>query len=569
MQIFPPRTTMAITFPTSSTASSLFASIDMGTNSFKLLIVRADSSGKFFPIDQLKEPVVLGRDTATIPYSISAQSQSRALEALQKFQTILNSHNVNRNGTICVATAAVREAKNKREFADCIKEKIGLEVDVLTGEEEARLAYLGVVQFLPIYDKLALTVDIGGGSTEFVIGKEGKVIFGTSLKLGHVSLTQKFQSIDKILEMREYIRSVIHDSGLVQKVKQHGFETAVGSSGTIRAIEKAVFHGYARDIVDKTVLVGECNRDWAFTRGELSNVVERLYGGGEEVKVMRDRFFKRRSEFIVAGAVLLEEIFQLLGVKEMEVSGYALGEGVIAETLSKVYGGYDLNTNARWRSVVQLAMRFNSKKRMRSAAQCAGIAKEIFECIRKFKDLAKNKVEFAASLNEKDLEYLEAACLLHNIGLVTGKKGYHKQSYSTILKSGHLPGYSAEEVQLIALLARHHRKKFPKSGHACFTEIPKEVQQRFRYLCAIIRISVALQHYQSLESQEMDSSYSQQDCNLGLQDRSEVHDQKLPTITHLVNSRMPELRKELEDFNMVFQQQFSVVVHSSTSELNH
>ncbi|KAJ7977881.1 Ppx-GppA phosphatase protein (Exopolyphosphatase) [Quillaja saponaria] len=518
---------MAITLPTSSTASSLFASIDLGTNSFKLLIVRADPSGKFFPIDHLKEPVVLGRDTVTTPYSISAQSQSRALEALQKFQTILNYHKVNRNRTRCVATAAVREAKNKREFADCIKEKIGMEVEVLAGEEEARLAYLGVLQFLPVYDKLALTVDIGGGSTEFVIGKEGKAIFGTSLKLGHVSLAQMFH-IDKISEMREYIRSVMHESGLVQKVKEHGFEIAVGSSGTIRAIEKAVFHGYARDIVDKAVLVGECNRDWAFTRGELRN------------------------------------IFMMLGIEEMEVSEYALGEGVIAETLAKVYGGCVLNANARWRSVLRLAMRFNSKKRMISAAQCAGIAKEIFERIRKFNELGKNKVEFAASLNEKDLECLEAACLLHNIGFVTGKKGYHKQSYHIIMKIGHLHGYSAEE--LIALLARHHRKKFPKSGHACFSEIPKEVQRRFRYLCAIIRICVALQQYQSLKSQEMDSSYSQEDSNL---ERSEVQDRKLPTITHLVDGRMPELSKELENFNTVFQQEFSVVVNSSTSERNH
>lgn len=251
---------------------------------------------------------------------------------------------------------------------------------MLSGEEEARLVYLGVLQFLSVFGKSVLVIDIGGGSTEFVVGKEGKVSFGASLKLGHVSLTDKFVKNGLVGQMREYVRLVIRESGVVEKIKECGFEMVVGCSGTVRAIEKAVFCGYAKSDVfenDNVVLFGECKRDWAwrFTREELRGVVERICEGGEKEKVRRDGMFKSRSEFIVAGAVLLEEIFEVIGIEEMEVSGYALGEGVIAESLAKVYGNYDLNANARWRSVVWLATRFNSKKRMRAAAQCAGIAK--------------------------------------------------------------------------------------------------------------------------------------------------------------------------------------------------
>lgn len=254
---------------------------------------------------------------------------------------------------------------------------------MLSGEEEARLVYLGVLQFLPIFGKSALVIDIGGGSTEFVVGKGGKVSFGASLKLGHVSLTEKFVKHGLVGQMREYVRLVIRESGVVEKIKQSGFEMVVGCSGTVRAIEKAVFCGYGKSDVfenNNVVLFGGCKRDWTwgFTRGELRGLVERICEGGdsgEEEKVRREGMFKRRSEFIVAGAVLLEEIFEVIGIEELEVSGYALGEGVIAESLAKVYGDYDLNANARWRSVVWLATRFSSKKRMRAAAQCAGIAK--------------------------------------------------------------------------------------------------------------------------------------------------------------------------------------------------
>lgn len=251
----------------------------------------------------------------------------------------------------------------------------------VSGYDEARLIYMGILQFHPVYSKTVLTVDIGGGSTEFVIGSKGEVLFGTSLKLGHVTLTQQFLTNNEIeieIEtMRYHIRSVLKKSGLIEKVAEHGFDLAIGSSGTIRGMEKAIFTSYAFDLSDSELLCDGYKRDMRFSKEELRGLVERLCGeeGGIGVKIRRGGFSKRRSEFIVAGAVLLEEIFEMLGIDEMEVSGYALGEGVVAEKLVQVFDGYDLNANARWRSVVQLATRFNNKKRMKSASLCACIAK--------------------------------------------------------------------------------------------------------------------------------------------------------------------------------------------------
>ncbi|KAF9625912.1 hypothetical protein IFM89_027689 [Coptis chinensis] len=217
-----------------------------------------------------------------------------------------------------------------------------------------RVGFLGVLQFLPVYDKIVLTVDISGGSTEFVVGKKGVVVFAISLKLGHVSLTEMFGKCGEVGKMREYIRSVVFQSGLVEKIGEIGFEVVVGSSGTIRAIEKAVWMGYAQDLMTGVFSHSDFRRNWKFSRNNLNNVVDNLFEsdrkGGDDVR--RNEFFKRRSECILADAVLLSEIFEILKIDEIEVFEFALGEGVIAETLARCCRDYDVNANVRWRSVV-------------------------------------------------------------------------------------------------------------------------------------------------------------------------------------------------------------------------
>lgn len=347
----------------------------MGTNSFKLVTVQINpSTGKFLHLHRLKEPVVLGRQTASP--AAAADSQLRAIEALKAFRSFLLTHEIHRQRV--VATAAVREAGNQAEFLRRVRDEVGFDVEVLSGEEEARLIYLGALQFLPIYEKTALVIDIGGGSTEFLLGRKGKVIFGTSVKLGHVNLTQKFENNNEIHQMRSHIRSILRQCVIVEKIKQHGFEIVVGSSGTVQSIEKAVFSGFSYNVGNNngTLCVG-VGREWRFSREELRILVESLCGGGGEAieRARRGRFFKRRSEFIVAGAVLLDEIFEMLDIKEMEVSGYALGEGVVTEMLLQICDDYDFNANARWGSVERLANRLLGKKKAGTAAQCANIAK--------------------------------------------------------------------------------------------------------------------------------------------------------------------------------------------------
>ncbi|KAK9069649.1 hypothetical protein SSX86_011553 [Deinandra increscens subsp. villosa] len=243
----------------SSGNNHLFAAIDLGTNSFKLCIVWADpATGRFLTIQRLKEPIILlpGNTTA-----ISSSTQLRAVESLRKIQHIINSLSVPSSHLHLVATSAIRESSNQSEFLQLIHQTLGFEIDVVSGYDEARLTYLGVLQFHPFYNHTVLTIDIGGGSMEFVIGFQGKVKLGISLKLGHVTLTQQFVRNNAIDAMRDHIRVVVKQSGLIGKVSQHKIDIAVGSSSSIRMIENAIFMGYSSDLVNEVGLLEGFKRD--------------------------------------------------------------------------------------------------------------------------------------------------------------------------------------------------------------------------------------------------------------------------------------------------------------------
>ncbi|CAN0897222.1 ppx [Linum grandiflorum] len=566
----------------------LFAAIDMGTNSFKIVIIQFNpSSGHFIAVDRIADRVVLGRDSSTL---ISSSAFLRAVQCLREFAEILRSRGISLRRTRCVATSAVREAANGGELVDAVRAATGIETTVVSGEEEAKFVYCGVSQFLSVRERRVLLVDIGGGSTEFVIGERGVVEFGASLKLGHVSLTQRFGA--DVEGIKGFVRGVIEGSGLVEDVKRFGFEVAVGSSGTIGAVEKAVLHGYGDGKHTKQaetstsadeLLRRQVKRDWRFSRRELKSVVERLsWANGDEEMKKREDLFKKRSEFIVAGAVLLEVIFEMLGIEEMEVSEYGLGEGVVAEALKKESEGFVLSDNPRWNSVVRCVSRFSDKKRIKVGARCATISKGIFDGLRQCGKLGDSGNLFKVPFTDGDLECLQAACLLHSVGLFGGKKGYHKLSYHVIMDGDHLHGFSTEEIKLIALLARHHRRKFPKHDDDSFINTTEDVPSNFhtagslsfragvdcslihycldfqfrmrvQALSAIIRISFILQKNESLSFQDIELLPSGAGFRLILKDATNK-----PIL--LSGEIMKDLRRELEHFHMVFQQQLRVEV---------
>lgn len=169
----------------------ILAAVDMGTNSFHMVVVRADKQGRFQVMDSEKETVRLGSGSPDLSV-ITSDAEDRALATLKRFKILAESRNAKMR---VVATSAVREAKNRRTFVRRVHDDVGLQVEVLAGMEEACLIYNGVLEALSVYNKTVLVVDIGGGSTEIILGNAGKPIYATSLKLGHVRQSEQFPSL--------------------------------------------------------------------------------------------------------------------------------------------------------------------------------------------------------------------------------------------------------------------------------------------------------------------------------------------------------------------------------------
>ncbi|GAA0186787.1 phosphatase [Lithospermum erythrorhizon] len=241
--------------------NNLFASIDMGSNSFKLLIVQVDPSTSHF----------------------------LTLECHKKHDILISRHVPSAHSRF-IATSAIRESANKSQFIYSIHETLGIQVDVLSGSEEARLIYLGVLQFHQVYNNMILTIDIGGGSMEFVIGHQDKILYSISLQLGHLTLTKIFPKVKK---MQEHIRSVIFDTDLVSQVKEYNIEKVIGLSGTMRKIEKTVFKGYTRELEEHVQELDEFHRDWSFNQEDLKRLVKIFINEEKEkgVKKRRNKFF--------------------------------------------------------------------------------------------------------------------------------------------------------------------------------------------------------------------------------------------------------------------------------------
>ncbi|CAK9190513.1 unnamed protein product [Sphagnum troendelagicum] len=475
----------------------MLAAVDMGTNSFHMVVVRADKQGHFELVDTSKEDVRLGSGSPDISL-ITPDAEERALAVIKRFKQLAKMRNAEMR---IVATSAVREARNRRTFVRRMLEVAGVEIEVLSGQEEACLIYQGVLQALPVYDKTALIVDIGGGSTEFVLGKAGKPLYATSLKLGHIRLSEQFLGLgrskeelkkEQIEELRRHIRVILADSGVIENVQSTQFEVAIGSSGTIESIEQMIHHtalSTESQALDSTTL-----RDREFTADELGMVVKKVC----KAKTIEQRMKipglpEKRADVIVGGSIILEEIFLALGIEKMKVSPYALREGVIVDTLAETFANYRPGFNIRRISVINLARKFNTDQRMVSAQHSARLAKEILEGLQTCKLGGRDCLsDVSLLLQDEDKELLEAATILHYVGMFINHKSYHRHSHYLIKNNEHLLGYSPLEIEIIALLARYHRKKVPTLKDEDFATLPEEVQKKVRAMCAVMRIAVAL-----------------------------------------------------------------------------
>ncbi len=455
--------------------SATLAAIDIGTNSVHLVVARVDDD-RLDVLESEREMVRLGSSAGDMK-RLDADAVDRGIDALRRFAQVAAIHGA---PVRAVATSAVREAENRAEFLDRARD-VGVDVEVISGFEEARLIHLGVLRAVPVYDRRALVCDIGGGSTELVVGAGTDVVTSRSLKMGAIRLTRRHfpegKASKKAVEAcRRDVQALL--APVVPQLRRAGFDVFVGSSGTIESVlAMAAARAAARDgrPAPRTLNAMTVSRD------DVDGVVRRLVKASTVKERLRiPGLDARRADIILGGALVLEQVMHVLDIGEVTFSSNALREGVLLDTWRRQHGGslHHLS-DLRRRSVLQLAGRMDEDPA--HSAQVAELALQLFDATAELH-----------GLGDDSRVVLHAAALLANVGLFVSHAGHHKHSYYVIRNSEVLLGFTDHEIELIALVARYHRKSHPKRKHPEFAALGAEDQRRVRVLAGLLRVAVGL-----------------------------------------------------------------------------
>lgn len=453
----------------------LIACIDMGTNSFHMIVCQAIEDRDHFEVIKREKEAVPFFRRALSAHTIDDAALSSAIRILRDMKA--KAAQCGAKTVLAVATSAVREASNGEEVLKRIREELDIDARMISGREEARLIYLGVLWSMPEVSGNFGIVDIGGGSTEIILADRSRTRFTESYKLGAARLTQRFFKRERptpqeIRELHDEVRGVLRPAN-ARVQEAGGFKQLIGTSGSIQTIAKLdklrhkrkneELHGYSLFLKDVEVLVEELEQ--SFLRGERIKDVS-----------------TDRSRTILAGAIVLLETMRSFGAEELTVCTAALREGVIVDRFLQtgwLTGGLENHKDPRSDSVHQLLEKYQSS--VEHAEQVARLAGEIFL-----------KTRGILHVYPEDIGHLLwSAAMLHDVGMFIGRNGHHKHSYY-LIKNGGLLGHSQEEVDLIASIARYHRGSEPKDSHEAFASISPNERRMVSEMAAILRIAEAL-----------------------------------------------------------------------------
>ncbi len=456
------------------------AAIDIGTNSFHLLVAAVDPKLRTFRIIQAEKATTrLGeRDPET--GELTAAAMQRGLETLRQFRDLAASHRVEQ--IVTAATSAVREAPNGRDFLQTILDDLGMEVDLVSGPEEARLIYLGVLSGMPFGDRPHLLLDIGGGSTELILadGRDARAL--TSTRVGAVRLQRDFVRDDPMPpQRRSFLQAFIQGSlepavdKVRRRIKPGETPVLVATSGTAMAIGSLAaseeerpprkLHGYR------------------VTRQSLNQVVDRLItmtpAQRRELAPINDR----RAEIIVPGALILQTTMKMLGVGEFVLSERALREGLIVDWMLRqglLEDRFSFQSSIRQRTVLHQVQRFAVNQSR--AERVASHALSLYDATRgvMHDDSGEGR------------ELLWAAAMLHTCGQHINISAYHTHTWY-LIRHGELLGYSEAEHLMVAAIARYHRRSLPKKRHESWQLVATRDNRRcVHQMALLLRLAAAL-----------------------------------------------------------------------------
>ncbi|MET0281756.1 MAG: Ppx/GppA phosphatase family protein [Steroidobacteraceae bacterium] len=440
----------------SARVPDVLAAVDLGSNSFHLVVAQ-HRNGQLVVIDRLREPVQLaaGLDEDG---RLHKDAANRALACLKRFGQRLS--DMHADTVRVVGTSALRRARGKASFLARARDALGHPVEIVAGREEARLIYAGVSQSLPSESGNRLVVDIGGGSTELIVGRGREPLELESINLGCVVMTQRHFADGK-LSAKRFERALLmarqHLEPVQERFIKRGWEAAAGSSGTVRSVLDA-----CRELDPRATVI---------TPARIDALIAMLCEAGDCNAIPLVSITPDRRSVLAGGLTILSAVFSQLRVAQMRWSDGAMREGLLYDMIGRL--GHE---DARERTVRSMQQRYHVD--MAQATRVEHTALRLLAQVRASWKLQDQMAEQA----------LTWACRLHEIGLDVAHSGYHRHG-AYLLANADMSGFAREEQQLLARLVGSHRRKLVLEG---LSELPPPWDQRGLYLILILRLAVLL-----------------------------------------------------------------------------
>ena len=453
-----------------ASAVKKLAAIDIGTNSIKLLVAAVDEAGVLEVLAREKSPVRLGGGTLATG-RLSPEAIEAGVSAIEQFLRSVEAQKAEL--ARAVATCAVREAENSQEFLEAVRRRTGIAVDVISGEEEARLIHMAArSEFSSRLDPI-FVVDIGGGSTEFIISDGPRVLLTESLPLGSVRLAGLVHDDPPGGGDRKAVRKAIRAAAkkAAQAVRKTGFKTCVGSAGTIQSLS----------LVHEAAVLGRepiPSGHRTLTRAGLKRVNRILGKTTQKEKLRVPGLDPRRRDIAAPGGILLAWILKNTGADGIVVGERGLREGIILDFAARHGRKRAGDRDVRARSVDRLLRRANAE--VLHATHVARLALELFD-----------QTHALHQLTAAEREWLQYGALLHDVGCSIGFSRHHQHSYY-LITHGDLTGFSAEEIEVIASVARYHKGKGPRESHENWKRLDPYMRPVVEKLAALVRIADGL-----------------------------------------------------------------------------
>jgi exopolyphosphatase/guanosine-5'-triphosphate,3'-diphosphate pyrophosphatase len=449
--------------------------IDIGTNSVRLLVVRLNPNHSYTILTRQKQQVRLGEGEFEDD-EIKAEATERLVVVCRRFTDLARTFSTEE--FVAVATSAMREAINQSEILHRLRQEAHLDVRVISGQEEARLIYLGVASGIHIEDRQAFFIDIGGGSTEIAIGGDRTYQYLESYRLGAIRLANLYfpssstgpVSADQYKRVQHHIRDTIIHS--VKKIRVMKPVMAIGSSGTIMNLA---------EIAQRTIHGNESSGDPVLSAKDLQKVIGLLCSLPLDQRRKVPGINPERADIIIAGAAILDTFMKELEFDAITTTGRGLQDGILVDYLSRI-DAFPLlgELSPRQRSVLQLG---------RSCGINEVHARTVTSLVLELFDSAKEQGLHNFGDNEREL--LEYATFLHDIGSFISYSNHHAHSYY-IIKNSELLGFDQKEIIFMANIARFHRKKAPRKKDPEVMELESRERDILRVLTTFIRLSESL-----------------------------------------------------------------------------